>query len=358
MLATYSFLSRFSPDREQQFQKDYYTRIRPTMRLVSPFLALLIFVHLRIDVRIPRPYDLAVNVPQRLLWSLLFGLTWVKSFERIWQPFIVLAGGLTALLALGQLAPLLTDEWVKGTGAGAEVLTIPQQKFYFVMQFAVLIVSLATLRLQARWAALLYAGVSVVGLWAFFSGLPAAPDIFLDVRFVFLPALLIISVLLLAACTEEQLARRAFLATHRLEEERDEEKHKRQQTEGKLHILAQVIGAIVHDLGNPLTTVQMGTSTLAAFIDSDADKETLKEFTGMIASGAQMLNFLRLSLIEQVRVLEGRPTPVDKKPVSVRAIIEAGARFQKPHALAGRVVQIECPDARIEADEMKMVTVL
>lgn len=194
-------------------------------------------------------------------------------------------------------------------------------------------------------------------MWAFLSRLPPAPDIFLDVRFSFLPALLIVFVLLLAACIEEQLARRAFLANHQLEEERDDEKRRREQTEGKLHILAQAIGGIVHDLGNPLTTVQMGTTTLDSFIDSDADKETLKEFTGMIGDGAQRLNFLRLSLIEQVRVLEGKPTPVETRPVSVRAMIEAGARFQKPHTLAGRVVQIDCADARIEADEMKMVTV-
>lgn len=159
---THSFLSRFSSGLEQQFQKDYYARIRTTMRLVSPLMVTLILVHLRIDVRSPRPYDLAVNVPQLFFWSLIFVLTWVKSFERVWQLLVVPMGWLAAILVLGQLAPLLTSELAKGTGAGAELPTIPQQKFYFVIQFAVLVVSLATLRLQARWAALLYAGVSSI----------------------------------------------------------------------------------------------------------------------------------------------------------------------------------------------------
>jgi signal transduction histidine kinase len=164
-------------------------------------------------------------------------------------------------------------------------------------------------------------------------------------------------VVLLAAFVEERLARNAFLANHLLEEERNDERHKREQTEGKLHVLGQAIGGIVHDLGNPLTMVQMGASSLDTFLDEDVDKETLKEFTDSINSSAQMLNYLRLSLIEQTRALEGKPTPVDLKPVSLLPIVEAGVHFQKPYILGKRTVNLDSENVTICADQMKMVTI-
>ena len=122
--------------------------------------------------------------------------------------------------------------------------------------------------------------------------------------------------------------------------------------------MGQAIGGIVHDLGNPLTSVQMGASTLNLVLDSgQTDPETIKELTAIIESGSQMLNFLRLSLIEQTRVLEGQPIPVELKPTSALQIVQTGARFQKPSALNGREIGIECPDMAVCADEMKMVTV-
>ena len=45
------------------------------------------------------------------------------------------------------------------------------------------------------------------------------------------------------------------------QEERNDERRQREQTEGQLRVLAQAIGGIVHDLGNPLTSVQMGAET-------------------------------------------------------------------------------------------------
>ena len=153
------------------------------------------------------------------------------------------------------------------------------------------------------------------------------------------------------------MSRRAWWANHQLETERDDERRARQQTESNLHVLSQAIGGIVHDLGNPLTTVQMGASTLNLVMENGADAETMGELTAMINDGSQMLNFLRLSLIEQTRVLEGTPIPVELKPTSARATVERGARFQKPAIAAGRAIAIECPDAQICADEMKMVTV-
>ena len=69
-------------------------------------------------------------------------------------------------------------------------------------------------------------------------------------------------------------------------------------------MLAQAIGGIVHDLGNPLTVVQMSADFLGMDGAHSPDVEAIQE-------AAQMLNALRLSLIEQTRVLEGKAIPVD-----------------------------------------------
>ena len=358
-------IPRFAPEIEPAFQANYYARARSTLRLVAPLMVMLLLVQLALIASRAAPFDLAIVLPQVGFWLLIFGLTRAPALACGWQPIVVALGLLSSALVLGRLAPLLTQDIATMRDAGRNVPTDPQQKFYFMLQFAVLMVSLTTLRLQFRWAALLCGGATVIGIASFLRGLPAAPNLFLDVRFAFLPGVLIACVLLLTAFIQEQLARSAFmanyqlgLANHQLEAERNDEKRRREQTEGKLQVLAQAIGGIVHDLGNPLTTVQMGASTLDVLMEDEVvDKEMLHDITGMIGSGAEMLNFLRLSLIEQTRVLEGKPTPVDVKPVALRGIVQAGARFQKPHTLSSRAILIEGDEVRVCADEMKMVTV-
>ena len=228
---------------------------------------------------------------------------------------------------------------------------------FFGQQIRVLMLCFALLRLQFKWMVALQLSLTVIGIWTFsvnlLGSLPTLPEVgrFLQ------PTVAIIIVVLLSVFVEEQLARRAFFAAHQLELERNDEKRKREQTEKTLHVLSQAIGGIVHDLGNPLTTVQIGASTLDSFLDAETDTATLKEITALIGSGAQMLNYLRLSLIEQTRVLEGRPTPVDVKLIPLKPLLEAGKRFQKPYILASREVNIEIEAKQICADEMKMVTV-
>ncbi len=157
----------------------------------------------------------------------------------------------------------------------------------------------------------------------------------------------------------ERYYRREFLEIYLLERERDEERDKRQHTEAMLHVLSQAIGSIVHDLGNPLTNVQTGAQTLRYFVEnSEPDRETILEFSDIILDGAQMLNYLRLSLMEQTRVLEGKPIPVELKPVSLRRIVEAGAQYQKPKFIAGRSIELPEDDIELFADEMKLITVL
>ncbi len=299
---------RFTSELEPRFQRDYYTRILPGLRLVATLLSALILVDTVLATRVPTPFDYVVGIPQLLFWLLLLGLTPVRGFDRVWQPVLVGLGWLMAGYVLGHLAPLLNGEIVRVQTLGRQPPTIPQEKFYFSVQFAVLAVSLATLRLQFRWAALLYAGLLAFGTWAFLAGMPRAPEPFLDPRFVFLPGSFLICALLLGALTQEQLARRAFMASHELEAARDQEKREREQTEGKLHVLAQAMGGVVHDLGNPLNVVQIGAQSMAVFLeDEPVDRSALREFSGAITSGVEMLNYLRLSLIEQTRVLEGKP---------------------------------------------------
>ena len=156
----------------------------------------------------------------------------------------------------------------------------------------------------------------------------------------------------------ERNQRREFLEVFLLERERDEEKGKREQTEAMLHVLSQAIGGIVHDLGNPLTSVQTGAETLKYFVeDGEADAATVMEFSEIILSGAQMLNYLRLSLMEQTRVLENRPIPVSLAPTSLKRIAETGALYQMPKFIAGRHVEMPAEDIEMLADEMKLVTV-
>ena len=121
-------------------------------------------------------------------------------------------------------------------------------------------------------------------------------------------------------------------------------------------MLAQAIGGIVHDLGNPLTVVQMGAELVEMQADS-GDAAAIRETNGAVLEGAQMLNALRLSLIEQTRVLEGRPIPVSLWAEPLRPILEAGTRFQNPRFASGRRISLVGEDLEVYADRPKLVTV-
>ena len=350
---------RFAPALEREFQAKYYASNRRILRAASLFMAGVVGFALFLCHYNPSLLDIPYNIPQIGFWLAIFGLSWTRFFARHWQPIAAILGGAMVIFVLGDLAYLLNTELTVGTPGGGSAPTVPQQKFYFVMRFAILMVSLTVLRLQFKWAALMFGAIVVGGVWAFRVHLPPAPSLAPDARFCLLPALVLTVAILLLSGIAEGLSRRAFWANHQLEIERNAERRAREQTEGKLQVLGQAIGSIVHDLGNPLTTVLTGAGMLDYFISSDKpdDKSQAKELAMMIESGAEMLNFLRLSLIEQTRVLEGEPIPVNLAPVSATEVVQKGARFQKASATAGRIVHIECPDAQICADEMKMVTV-
>lgn len=156
----------------------------------------------------------------------------------------------------------------------------------------------------------------------------------------------------------ELYARRVFVANYLLDQERAGEQRKREKTEAMLKILSQAIGGVVHDLGNPLTSVQMGAETLDMMLDNGETRpQTLKEMTAIISDGANMLNHLRLSLMEQTRVLEGKKIPVDLQTASLRHLVEAGIHFQKPRFVSGRNLHLFGDDVEIKADAMKLTGV-
>ncbi len=156
----------------------------------------------------------------------------------------------------------------------------------------------------------------------------------------------------------ELYARRVFVATYLLDQERAGEQRKREKTEAMLKILSQAIGGVVHDLGNPLTSVQMGAKTLDMLLDSgETEPQTLKEMTEIISDGANMLDHLRLSLMEQTRVLEGKTIPVDLQPTSLRRLVEAGIHFQKPRYANGRNLHLNGDDVEMRVDAMKLTSV-
>ena len=95
-----------------------------------------------------------------------------------------------------------------------------------------------------------------------------------------IPTIIIFPVEWVWAGRNERKQRSEFLKIFLLERDRDKERDKREQTEAMLQVLSQAIGGIVHDLGNPLTSVQSGAETLQYFIEEgQADPETVAEFS-------------------------------------------------------------------------------
>lgn len=340
---------RFDGDLECLFQQDYYAKNQRILRsgsivffLVSSALMMRSFFGSE-----PRPSPSTGFVMLSLSLA-IFSVTWLPGFWRYWQPtillllFFAMSSALAIIAMTIQTLPAFTNS--------------VSQVSWFSSAVMMMIAISSTLRLNFRWAFLLNLSLALVGIiWSlhfFEAPLPAVLAIFN------LGVTVIVIAMSFLAFSHERLQRETFLAHQRLAEKEASERSRRQQTETMLHVLSQAIGGIVHDLGNPLTSVQSGAQTMELFISGgDTNPETLREFLDIINDGAQMLNYLRLSLMEETRVLEGKPIPVDLKPVLVRSIVEAGARYQKPKFASGRRIIIDGEDVRLLLDEMKLVTV-
>jgi signal transduction histidine kinase len=333
----------FPQEVERLFQEDYYSRLSTALRATCGLLSVIgIFwaaLHFRSTGSTAYFFLAAANL-------LILRTAFWQRFVEFWQP-LVITNLLAIVIALFSVAareiPLL-----------------------WVINF-IAMVGCRLLRLQFRWMLLLQIAILITGSGAVMVHYKAPGS----ALFAFvMGASIVSSVPLLLTFNRERFERGQFLATYLLIEERNDERRKREQTESMLHVLSQAIGSIVHDLGNPLTAVQTGAQTLLYFVAHDekesgaasgkgspVDKSEVKEFAEIILDGAEMLNYLRLSLIEQTRVLEGKPIPVEPGPASIRRIMEAGARYQKPKFTSGRQVSLIGDDLEVCVDEMKLITV-
>ncbi|BCM91208.1 alkaline phosphatase synthesis sensor protein PhoR [Abditibacteriota bacterium] len=333
---------RFPPEVERAFQESYYFRMRPTLRSsifmlagLSVLVALLhamsdtgfVFTHAKVFVFIGTAF---INL-------LLVGLAFRRGFEQFWQPSVVAT-------TLFSLATLLIK---------SSYSAVP-----FVALYLLLIVSRIQ-RLQLRWMALQLLGVLSVGAIAIIADAPGRGHWDWEaLTGILLLYLVLMPVPILTTLKSERFERREFLTKYLLAQERNDERNKREQTERMLHILSQAIGGIVHDLGNPLTAVQGGAETLLYFLkEGEPDKDVIQEFAEMITDGAQMLNYLRLSLMEQTRVLEGKPVPVELTPTSIHHLVKAGAHYQKPRFANGRNISFKGDELQICVDEMRFITI-
>ena len=349
-LDAYARKLRFPVALERQFRQVYFdnslaicrTAMAMTLLLWMAFGVLDYFV---LPVSRPQVWYVRFLVVTPILLSVLV-FSFTKYFRRLMQAglFVMVLGGGFGLILISATAQ--PNE--------------PGYSFYYAGLMLIPLISYSFARMRfwnataANWIV-----VAVYVMSAVFSqnilAIPQGKTTFLNSVFFILAA----NVAGMGACYSLELyARQTFVANYLLALERDEQRRKREQTESMLTVLSQAIGVIVHDLGTPLTSVQLGADTLELSIEKGkSDRETLHRITGFIKSGSQMLNFLRLSLMEQLRVLEGKPVPIERQCASLREIIEAGIRYQKSRFSSGREIVVAGGDIEIEVDKMKLITV-
>ena len=341
----------FAGEFEALFREDYFHRSIAFCRAALAASALLFLLFGILD-------SYAVPSAKHLIWFIRYVLiaplclfvcvlSWLPIFRRIMQPVL---GVMLLLVGLGIIAMAAISQ--------------PGELGYLFYPIGLMLTTLfgySFVRLRF-WHATIPSLVHVltyIGVALFYQKILTVPQglpIFLNHLF-FIGAANIAG---MATCYSLELyARRGFVSQYLLQQERASERRKRERTEGMLQILNQAIGGVVHDLGNPLTAVQVGAQTLEAFVEQgETNSEDFKECLGIIVNGAQMLDYLRLSLMEQTRTLDETPIPLQRERVSVRSIVEAGARYQKPKFRFGHNMTIIGDDVEISADKMKMITVL
>ena len=320
---------KFPPQIESGFQQYYYSLIRTALRIGLFLMVALAFGVLAVSLSLKVPEGKAL-----LAWSmalvnvLLLAMSFRREFAAHWQLLVVGTIGISTCLV---------------TLENSDYGTICAGFFY-------LLVLLPVLRLQVSWLVLQLLAVNA----ALYLLRHDKPSLSLELTSDFL----FMSLACLIASRNERIQRRKFAEELLLTQERRSKQQKLEQTEKMLHVLSQAIGSIAHDLGNPLTIVQGSAETLGYLIKEDAlDQKTELEFLGIITDGTQMLNSLRLSLLEQTRVLEGKPILVDSQATDIRCLVEAGARYQQPKHSTGRRITLEGEDLHLYVDELRFITV-
>ncbi len=341
---------RFAPDLEQQFRTEYSRKILPGLR-GGLLLQLAIFLLQDASLFGGR---LALTPPLAgvAILSVLLLASLHPRFPRMWQPSIVATFCLLDYLMLqtGGSQHSASNGGPPPSGGG------PQSDPLLLMELTLVIIGFVLTRLLFAWFA---AGcLLVAALQVFFavvqSRMPVEPFLLGTGIFV-APSL---AALMFVTYMQERSVRGEFLANHRLARLHAAEQEKRERTEGMLSVLNQAVGGIVHDLGNPLTSVQAGAETLRILLeDPSPEPEMQREMLDIVSEGAQMLDYLRLSLLEQTRALEGKPIPLELAPASLRRIVDAGIHFQKPKFSSDRRISVPSGDLELTVDPMKMTAV-
>ena len=349
---------RFPTPLEEDFRADYDRKVLPGLRIgLTLLLALFLFQGvsgfvLAHRVILPTWVSLIAVVA-------LVAATYDRRFPAVWQPMIVATFCLLAYQHLASVATVTPPGGPSSSGSPSGAPGTDAGPFrvntLLLNEVSIIIVGCALTRLRFAWfaggSAVIFVITAVVALHI--SGLPL-PIFFGGTGLFILPSLL---ALLFVAYLQERSARAEFFTNHQLAEERNGERRSREQTEASLHILSQAMGGIVHDLGNPLTSVRTGAETLQLMMPDTPETEGEKEILGIICDGALMLDYLRLSLMEQTRVLEGKPIPIHREEVSLRPLVEAGQRYQKPNLASGRKISVQGEDLEAQVDGPKLVTV-
>ena len=340
---------RFPPALEHTFQEQYCRRILPGLRgglLLQLVIFLLQNASLFGGIRVLSPPLAGV-----LLLAALLPASFHPRFPRVWQPSVVATFCVLDALMLLTGPRHSPPGAVPSAGGG-----VSQSDPLLLMELTIVIIGFVLTRLLFAWFT---AGcLAVAALQIFFAlvqaRMPAEPFLLGTGIFV-APSL---AALMFVTYMQERSVRGEFLATHRLALLHAAERQKRERTEGMLSVLNQAIGGIVHDLGNPLTSVQAGAETLRVLLeDPEPELEMQREMLNIVCEGAQMLDYLRVSLLEQTRALEGKPIPLDLQPASVRRIVDAGIHFQKPKFSSDRRVCVPGEDLELTVDPMKMTAV-
>ncbi|BCM90219.1 phytochrome-like protein cph1 [Abditibacteriota bacterium] len=342
---------RFADDLEKLFRDDYFNHSLTLCRaaLAASFAIFMAFGFLD-------PY--AVPSATHAIWFIRYGLVspvclgaLVLSFFPVFRRIMQLALSLVV--------------FVTGFGIiGMTTIARPGELGYLFYPMGLLLtpmIGYSFLRLRF-WYATIPSVVHMVVYTCsaiFYQHILTAPQglpIFINNEFFILGA----NIAGMATCYSLELyARRSFVSNYLLDQERVGERRKRERTEDMLQILSQAIGGVIHDLGNPLTVVQSGAQTLEFLMDNgDSTSDNFKQCLGFITSGAQMLDYLRLSLMEQTRVLDNKPIPLQRAVTSIRHVVEAGARYQKPRFSNGHKISLDGEDIEISIDEKMMITVL
>ena len=342
---------RFPPVLEQEFRDDYDRKVLPGLR-GGLLLLLFLFVSEGISAfALSHALVLPVWISSSAILILVLASLHPR-FSALWQPAVVVTFCLFAWQLLGSLTHQHPPPSINGTSAIGSF----RANTLLLNELLIVIVGFALTRLRFVWFTVGILTISALTILVAVKSAGVSLALFIGgTRIFVIPSF---AALMFVAYLQERGARGEFLANYQLDQERADERRKREKTEGMLHVLSQAIGGIVHDLGNPLTSVRTGAETLRVLDrEGDADEALTREILDIISDGALMLDYLRLSLLEQTRVLEGKPIPLQCEAVPIRRIIEAGTHYQKPNLTSGRKVSAVGEEVEIYADGMKLITV-